>query len=113
VSDAHAAKTFDQLDERYIQGERHLPPADQTPPSARIQAYVAALLDGYPDLTQVDADEPSPWAGGPLIGNASGPFIYFSMVTGDLAVEAYEYAITTANEMGLVAFDPHTETVVR
>jgi hypothetical protein len=28
-------------------------------------------------------------------------------------VEAYEYAVATANEMGLVAFDPQTATLVR
>jgi hypothetical protein len=40
----------------------------------RIAAYVAALLDRYPE--DEDAREDGPWADAPLIADASGPYIY-------------------------------------
>ena len=48
-------------------------------PTARIAAYVAALLNRYPDI-DTDAGEDSPWSTGPLLSEASGPLVYFPMV---------------------------------
>ncbi|MCX4767391.1 hypothetical protein OG562_41850 [Streptomyces sp. NBC_01275] len=50
----------------------------EEPPSERIAAYVAAPLERWRDLTE-DDEKTSPWSSGPLIGNTSGPVIYFGM----------------------------------
>ena len=41
-------------------------------PTPRIQRYVDELLSRWPDIN-TDEGQDSPWADGPLIGNASGP----------------------------------------
>lgn len=76
-------------------------------PTRRIRAYVDALLAHWPDIT-TDAGEDSPWADGPLIGNAFGDAIYFSMVWSQ-AEEASAFAARMANEHGLVCYDPQAE----
>jgi len=50
------------------------------PPTARIRRYVDDLVTRWPDIT-TEAGDDSPWADGPLVGNASGPTIYFAMIT--------------------------------
>jgi hypothetical protein len=102
-----AAQTFDSLYERYIDKD------NPTPPSERIASYVATLLARHPDLTELDDEkvDDSPWADGPLINNASGPFIYFAMVTNPAAEDAWSFAVSTARTMGLVCFDPQSGTV--
>lgn len=50
-------------------------------------------------------EETSPWAAGPLIGEARGPVIYFAL-RWDRAEEASAYAAALADSMGLVCFDP-------
>ncbi|HEV2736972.1 MAG TPA: hypothetical protein VGU66_00180 [Candidatus Elarobacter sp.] len=109
TSDAEAGQTFEMLYERYTAGD------DSTAPTERIAAYVSALLARYPDLTELDDDsvDDSPWADGPLIGNARGPFIYFSFVANDAASEAWELAVSTARDHGLIAFDPQTEALAK
>jgi hypothetical protein len=104
ASDEEAARTFDELYAQYIEGE------DETPPTERITAYVGALLARYPDLTELDDDvvDDSPWADGPMINNARGPFIYFSMVANDAAEEAWSHVVSTARSMSLVCFDPQS-----
>ncbi|MFF1840013.1 hypothetical protein ACFVXE_38630 [Streptomyces sp. NPDC058231] len=47
-------------------------------PSERIAAYVAVLLERWCDISE-DEEDTSPWSTGPLIGEASGPLIYFAM----------------------------------
>jgi hypothetical protein len=74
------------------------------PPSDRIRAYVDALLERWPDITD-DRGENSPWADGPMIGNAFGNAIYFSMVWGQ-AEEASAFAASVAAQHRLVCFDP-------
>jgi len=44
------------------------------PPTARIRRYVDDLVTRWPDIT-TEAGDDSPWADGPLVGNASGPMI--------------------------------------
>lgn len=102
ASDEEAVRTFEELYERHVEGE------DETPPTDRIAAYARALLDRYPDITDLDDDavDDSPWADGPLINNATGPFMYFAMVTNEAAEEAWPFAVTTARSLGLVCFDP-------
>lgn len=80
---------------------------DQTPPSPTIEAYVARLTAAYPDLGD-DDDDTSPWADGPLIGNAFGPHIYFAM-TYSGAQRARDFCASTAHDLGLLVFDPQEE----
>ncbi|MFJ3213357.1 hypothetical protein [Streptomyces flaveolus] len=75
----------------------------EEPPSERIAAYVAALLERWCDITE-DEEDTSPWATGPLIGEAGGPLIYFAM-RWSMAEEATAYAAAVAEFMGLVCFD--------
>lgn len=72
-------------------------------PSERIAAYVAALLERWCDITE-DEEDTSPWSTGPLIGEASGPLVYFPM-RWSMAEEASAYAAAVAESMGLVCFD--------
>jgi hypothetical protein len=52
----------------------------------------------------------SPWSDGPLIGNASGLFIYFGFVVSGVE-KAWTFAVETAREHGLVCFDPQSEAL--
>jgi hypothetical protein len=61
---AAACEEYRQLYDRYIRS------GELQPPTPRIAAYVGALLDRYPDIDS-DAGEDSPWAGAPLISDAS------------------------------------------
>ena len=79
-------------------------------PSPAIRAYVDALLDRWPDITD-DGGEDSPWADGPLINNASGQWIYFGMVWSK-AGEAVEFAAEVAAQRGLVCYDPQSEAML-
>ncbi|MFD4582434.1 hypothetical protein [Streptomyces sp. NPDC058434] len=81
----------------YIDGEV------EEPPSERIAAYVAVLLEWWRHLTE-DEEDTSPWSTGPLIGEASSSLIYFPMQW-SMAEEASAYAAAVAESMGLVCFD--------
>jgi len=74
------------------------------PPTPAIRRYVEALLERWPDIDGDDREE-SPWAVGPLMSDAIGPFFYFPMVF-SMADEASEYAAQLAAQHGLVCFDP-------
>jgi hypothetical protein len=69
-----------------------------------IAAFVAALLARWPDLTEDEGDS-SPWSTGSLIGEASGPLMYFPM-RWSMAEEASAYAAEVAASMDLNCFDP-------
>jgi hypothetical protein len=97
ADDAQAGTLFEQLYSRYIEDE-------PTPPTPRIEAYVRALLERWPDLTDED-DGRSPWSTGGLIDSASGPFVYFAMVYRQ-ARDVSAGAARIAAECGLVCFDP-------
>ncbi|MFI1840213.1 hypothetical protein [Streptomyces olivaceoviridis] len=97
ADDKTAGRVFSDLYDRYIDSEV------EEPPSERIAAYVAALLERWCDITE-DEEDTSPWSTGPLIGEASGPLIYFPM-RWSMAEEASAYAATVAESMGLVCFD--------
>ncbi|MEV6551345.1 hypothetical protein AB0M57_21905 [Streptomyces sp. NPDC051597] len=97
ADDETAGRVFSDLYDRYIDG------ALEEPPSERIAAYVAALLERWCDLTE-DDDDTSPWSTEPLISEASGPLIYFPMRF-SMAEEASAYAAAVAESMGLVCFD--------
>ena len=78
-------QVFEALCDRYI--EREYP----TEPTPKIKEFVETLTATFPDLDALRDDEvdDSPWADSPLLGNASGPFIYFAMVTNDAAEQAW------------------------
>ena len=102
-SDAAASSVYEQMMERMEAGE------PEVEPSPAIRAYVEALLQRWPDITD-DADEDSPWADGPLMASAFGDTIYFSMVW-SRAEEASAFASRLAQEHGLVCYDPQSETL--
>lgn len=95
AGNAAALTTFEALYERYVGGKG-------IPPSPRIRAYVETLLERWADLTE---DDESPWSTGPLIGEASGPLIYFPMVY-SRCTEVSAGAARIAAEHGLICFDP-------
>ena len=103
-ADEAAGEMFDALYDRYI--EREYP----TEPTAKIKEFVETLTATFPDLDALGDDEvdDSPWSDSPLLGNASGPFIYVGMVFSDAAEQAWELARATAERLGLVAFDPQS-----
>lgn len=103
TADAEALAMFDRLYDQYMAS------VPLTPPTPRIQRYVDELLSRWPDIDS-DAGRNSPWAGGRLIGNASGPMIYFAMVTGT-AAEVVDEIAHLATASGLVCFDPQTATL--
>ena len=106
-SDADAAGTYQALYDQYI--EREYP----TEPTPKIREFVEALLATFPDLDTLDDDamDDSPWADSPLLGNASGPFIYFAMVRNDAGQQAWELARDTATRLGSIAFDPQSDAL--
>jgi hypothetical protein len=109
ASNEEAVRTFKALYERFLDAERDAPPTN------RIAAYVGALLDRYPDLTELDDDviEDSPWTDGPLIQNASGRFMCFCVVGNEVGEEAWTHAVSTARSAGLVCFDPQSGALVK
>jgi hypothetical protein len=96
ATDEAALAAYLDLYDRYIDVE------ELAPPRPSIQRYVAALLERWPDL---EIEERSPWSTGSLMGNASGPIIYFAMVYSQ-AREASAWAAEVADSHGLVCFDP-------
>ena len=106
ASDAAARDLYGRLCDRHL-GNRDLRP----PPTERIAAYVRALLHGYPDIGS-EAREDSPWAVAPLLGNASGPFLYLGMVYSQ-SEEASAWASQVAAEHGLVCYDPQLDKLRR
>lgn len=101
-----AATVFDALYERHAEAE------EVSPPTPKIAAFVESLLGQYPDLTELDDDvDSSPWAGGPLIDDATGPLVYLTIVH-SRAEEMRSFVAAKAQEHGLVCFDPQTEEVL-
>lgn len=98
ANDFAAGAEFERLYDRYMGSDAPLAP------TARVAAYVEALLARYPDLT-TEAGEESPWSDGPLINDARGPLLYFPMAW-SRCEEASEWAAHLAEEHGLNCYDP-------
>ncbi|WP_460492039.1 hypothetical protein [Dactylosporangium cerinum] len=98
ANDVVAAAEFKRLYDRYMGS------AAPVEPTARIAAYVAALLARFPDIG-TDAGEDSPWSTAPLMGEARGPLVYFPMVLG-WADEVSAWAAQLAGVHGLNCYDP-------
>ncbi|MFJ6799139.1 hypothetical protein [Streptomyces sp. NPDC091268] len=103
ADDKSPGRIFSALYDRYVDSEV------EEPATERIAAYVAALLERWCDITE-DEEDTSPWSTGPLIGEASGPFIYFPM-RWSMAEEASAYAAALAESMGLVCFDVQQDRI--
>ena len=99
TDDKAAARCFSDLYDRYIDTD-----GPAIPPTERIDAFVSALLERWPDLS-ADVTSTSPWSTSPLIREARGPLIYFPM-SWSMASEASAFAAEVASSMGLVCFDP-------
>jgi hypothetical protein len=93
-----AASDVERLYDRYVASEA------QAEPTARVAGYVAALLERYPDIG-TEAGAGSPWSTGPLISEACGPLVYFSMVW-SRCEEVSASATQLAEEHGLHCYDP-------
>lgn len=98
ANDVAAAAEFERLCGRYMESD------DAVEPTARIAAYVMALLDRYPDIGTDDGVD-SPWSAAPLMGEARGPLVYFPMVW-SRCEEVSAWAVQLANEHGLNCYDP-------
>ena len=77
-------------------------PSHLQPPSPVMRAFVTALLAHYPDLTVADD---TPWADGPLLGDANGGFINVSLIWSRYN-EARPFFLATAHRLSLDAYDP-------
>jgi hypothetical protein len=84
--------------------------SDPDPASPDIREFVHELLNRWPDLGE-PGDEVSPWAAGPLMGEANGPWIYFAM-TWSGAGEAAAIIADIAGQRGLVCYDPQAGRAV-
>lgn len=105
ADDASALQTFEELADRYEDGGEA--------PHPEILAYIEDLTKRYADLTELDDHhiDDSPWAVGPLTGNAMGPFVYLNLRYGRLE-EALPFVAEAAAGRGLVCFDPQTTKLI-
>ncbi|WP_255435828.1 hypothetical protein [Salinispora sp. H7-4] len=100
ADDATAGRAYEQGYAVYAEGE-------EQPPTPRIRAYVLALLERWVDLSD-DEDDVSPWSSGPLMDEASGSFVYFTMrfsVCKEVSAAAAQIAV----DHGLICYDPQWE----
>ena len=101
--DFAAGQTFEELYGQFVRrGDRLADRGPHEPPTERIAAYVAALLERWPNPTGEQDDHPV-WDDG-LHGNETGPLIYFG-IRQDAAEEVSTFAAQIATSMGLVCFD--------
>jgi hypothetical protein len=108
VSDEASARFFR---ERIVPQIKEYDPSNPVAPTPRIKAYVEALLDRWPDFADAGdeiVNEDSPWSTSPLMGEAVGWFVYFPM-RWSMAAEASAFAAETAQQHGLVCYDPQFE----
>jgi hypothetical protein len=98
-----AGQVFAKLCDEYVE-------KGASPPTPNA-AFVQSLLAEHPDLDEVGDDEESPWAVGHLIGEASGPLVYFAVVY-SRAEEMQRFVAASARQQGLVCFDPQIEELL-
>jgi hypothetical protein len=100
TSAVDASRIFEQLESST---------AEDALPTDGIHGYVEELIQRWPD-TAADGGEDSPWADGPLIGDAHGPLFVFSLRVSTLE-ESIPYCTDVARRRGIVLFDPEQEEV--
>jgi hypothetical protein len=108
-SDLVAGRTFKELYSRFVWDGSLKDRGPSEPPTERIGAYVAALLERWPNPTEHEDDHPV-WESG-LVGSGTGPLIYFD-VRWNVAEEVTEFAAQVATSMGLVCFDVSRGTLL-
>ncbi|MCG5450784.1 hypothetical protein [Micromonospora hortensis] len=101
ADDAAAGEVYDQFYDTYMDGEEQVP----TP---RIRAYVLALLARWAEELPDDDEDVSPWSASPLMDEASGPMVYFTMRY-SMCEEVSAEAARMAAAHGLVCYDPQWE----
>jgi hypothetical protein len=95
-----AARIFEELESSV---------SEEDPPTDAVRGYVEEMLARWPDITEDDGED-SPWGDGPLIGNASGPLLVFSLVSSSLN-ESLPYCTEVARRRGIVLYDPEQDEV--
>ena len=102
-SDRAAGQTFEELYDHFVRrSDRQEDRGLYEPPTDRIAAYMAALLERWPNPTGDEDDHPV-WNDG-LVGSETGPLIYFG-VRWNMAEEVTAFAVQVATSMELVCFD--------
>jgi hypothetical protein len=102
-SDLAAGQTFEKLYDQFVRrSDRSEARGPHEPPTERIAAYMAALLERWPNPTGDEDDHPV-WDDG-LVGNETGPLLYFT-VRWNMAEEVTAFAAQAATSMGLVCFN--------
>lgn len=74
-------------------------------PAPEIVSFVKRLTGVYPDLTETSTD--TAWADGPLLGDANGGYINFS-IRWDYYEKVRPLVISSAQLSGLNCYDPQT-----
>lgn len=98
-----AVETLERLDQEY-------PSGSDVEPTEGIALFLRDLLARWPDISD-EAGEASPWADGPLRGNASGPVLLIGVVYSQLQ-EATDFLVEMAQIHDLVLFDPQEDVVL-
>jgi hypothetical protein len=83
--------------------------AEDALPTEGFRGYVEELLQRWPDISAYDGED-SPWADGPLVNNAYGPLLVFSLRVSTLE-ESIPYCADVARRRGIVLFDQDKEEV--
>lgn len=105
ADDAEATQHFRNLYERFMADS--LPPL---PPTPTVAAFVERLLIRWPDISE-DGGEDSPWSDAPLLGDASGSFIYFGF-SGAASDEVIEFVRRACEDLSLTCYDPQQERMM-
>jgi len=103
-ADTEFARRMDAMEEALENG------GAAEPPAPAIRAFVEAALARYPELDDESGDD-CPWASSPLIGEADGDLIYFSL-TFSGAEYARDELASIASSLGLVCYDPQIERML-
>ena len=77
-------------------------------PDPKLQAFVAALLERYPDLSEENPE--AVWAAGPLQDEVVGSFLNVA-VAWKRSDEVWAFFRETARIHGLVCYDPQSERI--
>jgi len=101
ASDHDAGERHGQLYEKYIENEY------QTEVSERLKELIGHLTEQWPEE---GVDDDSPWAAGPLINEASGPYMYLALAW-KAADSVSGFIAQVAGVLDLVCFDPQTGTL--
>lgn len=97
-SDADAYRIWDSYPD-YVSSGMALPV------DPRIARFVQTMLARWPEDVPVECADSIPWLDGPLIENANGYLLDFELAPNEAGDAAFDFAVRTAREQGLVAFD--------